>query len=68
MNDLEIKIIACGPSHTFIYKDNGDLLGFGGNMFGQLGLYDFEDRLIPTLLMNDKNIKMFFVGNPFDNI
>ena len=33
-----IKNIICGRYHTIIYKDNGDVLVFGHNYYGQLGL------------------------------
>ena len=38
MNDKNIRNIICGEYHTMIYKDNGDLLVFGRNYYGQLGL------------------------------
>ena len=38
MNDESIKNIICGNQHTIIYKDSGDILIFGDNKYGQLGL------------------------------
>ena len=41
---------------NFIYNLNGDLLVFGYNEYGQLGLGHNTDVNIPTLLMQDKSI------------
>ena len=38
-------------------KDNGDVLVFGDNECGQLGLGNDKDINTPTLLINDKNIR-----------
>ena len=35
MNDIEIKDIFCGIAHTLILKNNGELFGFGNNIFGK---------------------------------
>jgi alpha-tubulin suppressor-like RCC1 family protein len=40
-----------------IYLNNGSLYAFGRNNYGQSGLGDYKDRNIPTLLMQNKNIK-----------
>ena len=45
---------------TFIYKKNGDLLVFGDNEHGQLGLDDLKNRNTLTLLMNNINIKLIY--------
>ena len=39
--------------HTIIYKDNGDVLIFGYNDHGQLGLGHNKNINVPTLLMNN---------------
>lgn len=62
MNDKNIKSIHCGIYHTMIYKNNGDVLVFGINKKNQLGLGDYEDRLVPTLLINDINVKSITCG------
>ena len=43
---------------TFLYKANGDLLVYGHNGYGQLGLGDEIDRTVPTLLMNNRYINI----------
>ena len=48
-------------NHIFIYDAN-QLLAFGNNQFGKLGLGDNKDRNIPTLLMQDKKIQQIVCG------
>ena len=38
-------------------KNNGDILSFGSNSYGQLGLNHYNDNYIPTLLTNNPYIK-----------
>ena len=56
--NIGIRQIICGQSHTFILKNNGELFVFGYNDCGQLGLGDNENRYKPTLLMTNENIKL----------
>ena len=58
MTDPEIKQIICGDYHTMIYRNNGDVLVFGYNSSGQLGLGDNQNRNKPVFLMNNINLKM----------
>ena len=58
-----IKMISCGDDHSIIYKNSGELLVFGKNNNGQLGLGDHNNRNKPTLLMNDKTIKIIYCKN-----
>ena len=62
MNDTTIKNIICGGYHTIIYKNNGDVLVFGDNDYGQLGLGHNNNINIPTLLMNDTTIRNIICG------
>ena len=48
-------------SHNFIYNGN-ELLGFGDNEYGQLGLGDNNNRNLPTLLMKDNTIRQIVCG------
>ena len=41
-----------------IYRNNGDVLVFGCNAYGQLGLGDNQKRNKPVFLMNNINLKM----------
>uniref|UniRef100_A0A7I4CJE6 Uncharacterized protein n=2 Tax=Physcomitrium patens TaxID=3218 RepID=A0A7I4CJE6_PHYPA len=50
-----VRRIACGSDHILALIDsrNGvDCYAWGGNAFGQLGLGDFEPRVIPTKIMS----------------
>ena len=58
--------VATGLNHTAIVTDAGDLLLCGQGAFGQLGLDDNEDRLIPThldrALFNQARVMMVACG------
>ena len=63
MNDKTIKMIACGGSHSMIYKENGELLVMGNNYYAQLGMkIDLKFSGQPMLLMVDKEIKDISLG------
>ena len=49
-------------TYTIIYENNGDILVFGHNYYGQLGLGHNNNINVPTLLMNDKSIKNIICG------
>jgi alpha-tubulin suppressor-like RCC1 family protein len=66
MTNKNIKKIYCSGYHTLIHiKSTGELYVFGNNRYGQLGLGDFQNRNVPTLLMTDKNIKSVHCGEDF---
>ena len=48
-------------NHNFIYNGN-QLLGFGDNQYGQLGLGDNKNRNPPTLVMTDTTIRQIVCG------
>ena len=48
--------IQCGNAHTFILTED-ELIGFGSNLFGQLGTGDFDDKLEPTTIFSGKEAK-----------
>ena len=45
---LPIVSVACGASHTVMATLYGEMYSCGNNTSGQLGLGDFEGRLVPT--------------------
>ena len=47
---------------NFVYDLNGDLLVFGENSCGQLGLSHNKNIIVPTLLISDKSIKNIIYG------
>lgn len=64
INDNKIKYIACGDSHTLIYRNNGGLYGFGNNKYGQLGLstkYTIVKAM--TFILKDNTIKNIICGS-----
>ena len=45
-----------------IWRNNGDVLVFGYNRYGQLGFGDNKNRNKPELLMTDPEIKQIICG------
>ena len=62
MSDNSINNISCGAYHSMIYKNNGELYVFGGNIFGQLGTGDNSKKCNPILCMKDNSIKEISCG------
>jgi alpha-tubulin suppressor-like RCC1 family protein len=54
----DIRQIICGYRHTLIYKNNGELYGFGRNTLRQLSLNGTLSYIRPKLLLTDENILM----------
>ena len=52
----------CGYNHTICLTENSNCYVFGYNSYGQLGLGDKNESLIPTLLTLPNNEKIL---NPF---
>lgn len=48
--DKKIKDFVSGGYHNLILTDEGDVYGFGSNIYGQLGLGDRSSRFTPTLI------------------
>lgn len=42
-----MKMIAAGAEHTAAVTEDGDLYGWGWGRYGNLGLGDRNDRLVP---------------------
>ena len=42
-----MKMIAAGAEHTAAVTEDGDLYGWGWGRYGNLGLGDRNDRLLP---------------------
>ncbi|KAE8692443.1 Regulator of chromosome condensation family protein isoform 2 [Hibiscus syriacus] len=47
------KKVSCGARHSTILTDDGQVLSWGWNKYGQLGLGDTIDRSIPSLVPID---------------
>ena len=50
-------------NHSMILKKNGELLVFGRNGYGQLGLGNNEDQNKPVILMQDEGISQIVCGD-----
>src|SRR5579885_1247359 len=60
---VNIIEISCGISQSLVLDNKGRVWGFGLNAYGQLGLGDYERRLIPTLIPNLNNIVAISTGD-----
>lgn len=58
----KVKSVHCGSGHTFVIDFNNDIWAFGGNYYGQLGLYDNENRDEFTKLNLNIDIKTVVCG------
>ncbi|XP_064999733.1 ultraviolet-B receptor UVR8-like isoform X3 [Musa acuminata AAA Group] len=57
-----VKMIAAGAEHTAAVTEDGDLYGWGWGRYGNLGLGDRNDRLIPEKVASIKGEKMVLVA------
>ncbi|KAJ9175763.1 hypothetical protein P3X46_014284 [Hevea brasiliensis] len=48
LEDMHAKVISCGARHAAIVTEDGKVLCWGWNKYGQLGLGDVIDRNIPS--------------------
>ncbi|OQR95791.1 regulator of chromosome condensation (RCC1) [Thraustotheca clavata] len=53
--------VACGGAHTMLLTDDHKVFAFGANQYGQLGVGDCRDKLLPTQII-------FFQGISICNI
>lgn len=44
------KVVSCGARHSAVLTEDGQVLSWGWNKYGQLGLGDSIDRNIPSLV------------------
>lgn len=59
---IPIKMIAAGAEHTAAVTENGDLYGWGWGRYGNLGLGDRNDRLIPERVSSSQDQLMVSVA------
>ncbi|OQR98416.1 regulator of chromosome condensation (RCC1)-like protein [Achlya hypogyna] len=51
--------VACGGAHTMLLTDTRDVLAFGANHYGQLGLGDCRDRHRPTPVLFFRRVPIY---------
>ncbi|RHY61919.1 hypothetical protein DYB30_001831 [Aphanomyces astaci] len=59
--DLKGKLcswVACGGAHTMCLTDQYDVLAFGANTFGQLGVGDCRDRAYPVEVVFFRKVRL----------
>ncbi|XP_068647494.1 ultraviolet-B receptor UVR8-like isoform X1 [Aristolochia californica] len=59
---IPIKMIAAGAEHTAAVTEDGDLYGWGWGRYGNLGLGDRTDRLVPEKVSAVDGQKMVLVA------
>uniref|UniRef100_A0A2P2M5Y6 UV resistance locus 8 protein n=1 Tax=Rhizophora mucronata TaxID=61149 RepID=A0A2P2M5Y6_RHIMU len=59
---VAVKMIAAGAEHTAAVTQNGELYGWGWGRYGNLGLGDRNDRLVPERVSLTHEEKMVMVA------
>ncbi|KAG5412303.1 hypothetical protein IGI04_008622 [Brassica rapa subsp. trilocularis] len=59
---IRIKMVAAGAEHTAAVTEDGDLYGWGWGRYGNLGLGDRNDRLVPERVTSAGGEKMSMVA------
>ncbi|KAK9735538.1 hypothetical protein RND81_04G211300 [Saponaria officinalis] len=62
LDGLKIKQIACGDSHCLAVTMDGEVMSWGRNQNGQLGLNSTEDSLIPQKIQTFQGIPVKMVA------
>lgn len=47
LQGISVKMVAAGAEHTAAVTEDGELYGWGWGRYGNLGLGDRDDRLVP---------------------
>ncbi|OAY65499.1 ultraviolet-B receptor UVR8 [Ananas comosus] len=59
---ISVKMVAAGAEHTAAVTEDGELYGWGWGRYGNLGLGDRNDRLIPEKVSSIEGEKMVLVA------
>ncbi|XP_073144915.1 ultraviolet-B receptor UVR8-like isoform X1 [Henckelia pumila] len=59
---ISIKMVAAGAEHTAAVTEDGELYGWGWGRYGNLGLGDRDDRLVPGIVSSVEGEKMVLVA------
>ncbi|KAG6657278.1 ultraviolet-B receptor UVR8-like [Carya illinoinensis] len=60
--EVSIKMVAAGAEHTAAVTEDGELYGWGWGRYGNLGLGDRSDRLVPEKVSAIDGEKMIMVA------
>ncbi|GMH11387.1 hypothetical protein Nepgr_013228 [Nepenthes gracilis] len=59
---IPVKMVAAGAEHSTAITEDGEIYGWGWGRYGNLGLGDREDRLVPQRVSSVKGEKMILVA------
>ncbi|GAA0165556.1 guanyl-nucleotide exchange factor [Lithospermum erythrorhizon] len=59
---IPVKMVAAGAEHTAAVTEDGELYGWGWGRYGNLGLGDRNDRLVPEKVSVDKMMVLVACG------
>ncbi|KAL3630244.1 Ultraviolet-B receptor uvr8 [Castilleja foliolosa] len=59
---ISVKMVAAGAEHTAAVTEDGELYGWGWGRYGNLGLGDRDDRLVPGKVLTVEGEKMVLVA------
>ncbi|XP_073124189.1 ultraviolet-B receptor UVR8 [Henckelia pumila] len=59
---IPVKMVAAGAEHTAAVTEDGELYGWGWGRYGNLGLGDRDDRLVPGKVSSVEGEKMVLVA------
>ncbi|KAL6498089.1 Ultraviolet-B receptor uvr8 [Orobanche gracilis] len=59
---ISVKMVAAGAEHTAAVTEDGELYGWGWGRYGNLGLGDRDDRLVPGKVSTYEGEKMVLVA------
>ncbi|CAA0839519.1 Ultraviolet-B receptor UVR8 [Striga hermonthica] len=59
---ISVKMVAAGAEHTAAVTEDGQLYGWGWGRYGNLGLGDRDDRLVPGKVSTNEGERMVLVA------
>ncbi|GAB2229078.1 hypothetical protein Droror1_Dr00023213 [Drosera rotundifolia] len=59
---LSIKMVAAGAEHSAAVTEDGQVYGWGWGRYGNLGLGDREDRIVPQKVSSTNGTRMILVA------
>ncbi|KAL0021375.1 hypothetical protein WJX77_009849 [Trebouxia sp. C0004] len=62
LEDVHINQVSCGARHTLVMDKQGRAYSWGWNKYGQLGLGDMSNRLVPCCILLDGSVECVACG------